>query len=72
VCGDRDRVEPVETALSLCRLLPRGELLVLPDCGHFVSRERPAELSAVVDGFLSRVLGDDRTGPGPVRAEVSG
>ena len=27
VCGDRDRIEPVETAVSLCRVLPKGELL---------------------------------------------
>jgi pimeloyl-ACP methyl ester carboxylesterase len=56
VCGDRDRIEPVETAVSLARTLPRGELCVLPDCGHFVSRDRPAELTAVVERFLDRVL----------------
>jgi pimeloyl-ACP methyl ester carboxylesterase len=56
VCGDRDRIEPVETALDLARALPHGELCVLPDCGHFVSRDRPAELSSVVGQFLDRVL----------------
>ena len=56
VCGDRDRIEPVETALALARTLPHGELCVLPDCGHFVSRDRPAELSTVVERFLDRVL----------------
>ncbi|MGA8719171.1 MAG: alpha/beta hydrolase, partial [Solirubrobacteraceae bacterium] len=72
VCGDRDRIEPVESALSLSRSLRRGELLVLPDCGHFVSRQRPAELSAAVDGFLARVLSDDPSGPSQLRAEVYG
>ncbi len=72
VCGDRDRIEPVESALSLSRSLRHGELLVLPDCGHFVSRQRPAELSAAVDGFLARVLSDDPNGPSQLRAEVSG
>ena len=71
-CGDRDQIEPVEVALSLSRSVPRGELLVLPDCGHFVSRQRPVELSAAVDGFLARVLSDDRSGRGPLSAEVSG
>lgn len=56
VCGDRDRVEPVETAVALQRTLPRGELLVVPRCGHFVSRERPAELAVAVEGFLARAL----------------
>ncbi len=56
VCGDRDRIEPVETALTICRALPRGELAVLPGCGHFVPRERPAELTALTERFLARVL----------------
>jgi pimeloyl-ACP methyl ester carboxylesterase len=60
VCGDRDRVEPVETALSLSRSLPQGELLVLPGCGHFAPRERPAELSTIVERFLARVLYTNR------------
>ncbi len=58
VCGDRDRIEPVETALQLSRALPRGELLVLPDCGHFVPRQRPDELCAAVLGFLDRALAE--------------
>lgn len=56
VGGDRDRIEPVETALGLARALPRGELLVLPGCGHFASRERPAELNAALAAFLERQL----------------
>jgi pimeloyl-ACP methyl ester carboxylesterase len=59
VCGDRDRIEPVETALAIARTLPRGELCVLPDCGHFVSRDRPAELSVVIERFLDRVLTEE-------------
>jgi pimeloyl-ACP methyl ester carboxylesterase len=59
LCGDRDRVEPVESALSLSRSIPNGELLVLPRCGHFAPRERPAELSAMVESFLDRVLARD-------------
>ena len=66
VCGDRDRVEPPETALTLSRSLPRGELLVLPDCGHFVPRQRPAELAVAVEAFLARALGDDRHPKRPV------
>ncbi len=57
VCGDRDRIEPVESALALSRELPSGELLVLPGAGHFVSRQRPAELTATVALFLERKLG---------------
>jgi pimeloyl-ACP methyl ester carboxylesterase len=53
-CGDRDTIEPVETALALARALPRGELLVLPSAGHFLSRERPREFTVALEGFLDR------------------
>jgi len=57
-CGDQDPIEPVEVALELVRALPAGELLVLPGAGHFLARERPAELLAVVENFLDRHLND--------------
>jgi len=56
VAGDRDRVEPLESALTLFGALPRAELLVLPNCGHFVPREQPVALAAAIDAFLERVL----------------
>jgi pimeloyl-ACP methyl ester carboxylesterase len=54
VCGDRDQIEPVESALELARTLPAGELLVLPRAGHFVARERPAETTLGIQSFLER------------------
>jgi len=54
VAGDRDVIEPVETAIALARMLPAGELLVLPGAGHFAARDRPAELNAALEGFLER------------------
>lgn len=56
VCGDRDRIEPVESALEIARTLPQGELVVVPACGHFVPRQRPRELLAAVRLFLDRHL----------------
>ena len=56
VCGDRDRIEPVESALEIARALPRGELLVLPACGHFVPRQRPEELLTALTLFIDRHL----------------
>jgi len=55
-CGDQDPIEPVEVAVGLARALPAGELLVLPGAGHFLARERPAELIAVLTGFFDRRL----------------
>jgi pimeloyl-ACP methyl ester carboxylesterase len=57
VCGDRDVIEPVESAVALARALPAGELLVLPGAGHFVIRDRPAEFTVGLEGFLDRNLG---------------
>ncbi|MHB2001517.1 MAG: alpha/beta fold hydrolase [Solirubrobacteraceae bacterium] len=54
VCGDRDRIEPVQSTAELASSLPRGELFVVPGCGHFVPRQRPVELLAVLEAFLDR------------------
>ncbi len=60
VCGDRDAIEPVESALGLARALPAGELLVLPGAGHFASRDRPLELTASLEAFFDRHLKEHR------------
>ncbi|HEY0697204.1 MAG TPA: alpha/beta hydrolase [Micromonospora sp.] len=39
--------------------LPRAELRVLDDCGHFLMAERPAAFSAVVDEFLLQLAASD-------------
>jgi pimeloyl-ACP methyl ester carboxylesterase len=56
-CGDQDPIEPVEVALELVQALPAAELAVLPGAGHFLARERPAELLAMLESFLDRHLG---------------
>ena len=61
VCGDRDRIEPPETALEIARSLPHGECLVLPRAGHFVTRDRPVEFQAALDAFLERSLSPARS-----------
>ena len=55
-CGDRDPIEPVETAAWLARALPLGELLVVPRAGHFAQRDRPAVVNAALVDFLGRAL----------------
>jgi pimeloyl-ACP methyl ester carboxylesterase len=48
-CGDRDPFVPVGHAWALARELPHARLLVAPDCGHELPRERPAILAAALD-----------------------
>ena len=56
VCGDRDRIEPLETAAAIARAIPRGELLVVPRAGHLAQRARPVIVNAALVEFLDRVL----------------
>ena len=56
VAGDRDRVEPLATALALRERLPVAELLVIPGGRHFVPRERPVLLAGEITHFLDRRL----------------
>jgi pimeloyl-ACP methyl ester carboxylesterase len=50
LAGDRDMLCPVDVAYAAYRVLPAGELGIVPDTGHEIT-------SAVIDtmiGFLTR------------------
>ena len=54
VTGDED--EPcLEPSLYLKRTIPRCGLLMLPQTGHAVNIERPAEFNAALDAFFTAV-----------------
>jgi 2-hydroxy-6-oxonona-2,4-dienedioate hydrolase len=55
--GRDDRVTPLDGAIAPLRLIPRCELHVFPDCGHWAMIERKAEFESVVLSFLLRDLG---------------
>jgi pimeloyl-ACP methyl ester carboxylesterase len=48
VAGREDRVVRLPFAEALARSLPAGELVVLPQCGHFPSLEAPRETVAAI------------------------
>ncbi len=52
--GRDDRVTPLDGAIAPLRLIPRCELHVFPDCGHWAMIERKAEFESVVLSFLLR------------------
>lgn len=54
VAGREDKVIPVETSLTLFRLIDRGELHVYPHCGHWTQIERSADFNKLVSDFLAR------------------
>lgn len=55
--GRDDRVTPLDGAIAPLRLIPRCELHVFPDCGHWAMIERKEEFESVVLSFLLRDRG---------------
>lgn len=53
VWGERDKVQPVQSALEMHRLLPSAQLTILTECGHFPMLECPEKFCDVVRHFLS-------------------
>lgn len=52
--GRDDRVSPVDMALIPLRLVPKCELHIFYDCGHWAMIERKAEFESVALAFLKR------------------
>ncbi len=55
VHGHDDRVIPVSNALHLLDVIPRSELHVFGQCGHWTQIEHAAAFAALVSDFLARV-----------------
>jgi pimeloyl-ACP methyl ester carboxylesterase len=54
VWGAEDRVVPPSAAELYAARLPEARLEVVPDCGHCVEMEKPAELARLVTAFAGR------------------
>ncbi|MFD4606216.1 alpha/beta fold hydrolase [Streptomyces sp. NPDC058464] len=52
--GRDDRVTPLESALLPMRTIPKAELHVLPDCGHWAMIEQKEAWESAVLAFLTR------------------
>jgi pimeloyl-ACP methyl ester carboxylesterase len=57
VWGEDDAWIPVDRAHRLAASIPGAELALIPGAGHLVGLDRPAELAAVLDGWLTRQRG---------------
>jgi len=53
IAGDRDQLTPVTIAERMQREIPNSELVVFPGHSHLVQVERPTEVHAAIDAFLS-------------------
>lgn len=55
--GDQDILGPrLEHLLEVSRIIPRAQLAVVPDAGHFVLNENPEKLLPIITAFLDEPL----------------
>lgn len=54
VVGRRDLLTPVAAARRIAKLMPHAEFHVLPDAGHQLMQERPAELGTILRELAAR------------------
>jgi len=62
ITGDRDRMIPKEHSELIVEQLPEAEFVIVPDAGHMVLLEKPAEVSAAVTALLRRVAAERTAG----------
>jgi 3-oxoadipate enol-lactonase len=54
MAGADDRETPVGYAEAIARMVPRGELFVVPDAGHLANLENPDAVNGRLEAFLSQ------------------
>ena len=53
MCGDSDRLAPLERSQEIAALVPRAQLVVVPRCGHMLTMERPDVVNAELGAWLA-------------------
>ena len=56
--GAEDRWVKPEKALRLTNILPEGELILLPFCGHMPQEEKPNEVARKLEEFIKNLKGE--------------
>lgn len=54
VCGENDKMTRALDGQALADVLPAGQHVLLPDCGHMMMIEHPIETALEIKRFLSR------------------
>jgi pimeloyl-ACP methyl ester carboxylesterase len=60
--GDKDKMIPKEHSELIVERLPDSEFVVVPDAGHLVLLEKPAEVSDAISALIRRVAADSPAG----------
>ncbi|MBC7378352.1 MAG: alpha/beta fold hydrolase [Burkholderiaceae bacterium] len=55
MCGDSDQLAPPECSREIAALAPQAELVMLPECGHMLTMEKPRAVNAALLEWLGRV-----------------
>lgn len=54
LCGDSDQLAPPECSREIAALIPGAALVMVPQCGHMLTMERPDEVNARLLDWLGR------------------
>ncbi len=54
LCGEEDRLCPVTLHQEMAAAIPNARLMVIPDCGHLPTLERPDTVTAALAEWLSQ------------------
>ena len=52
ICGREDQVTPLFLSEEMAQLAPQGDLLVIDDCGHLTSMERPDQVTEALLNWM--------------------
>jgi len=55
VCGDADQLTPPEYSREIAELIPGATLVMLPQCGHMLTMERPDLVNAALVQWLQQL-----------------
>jgi pimeloyl-ACP methyl ester carboxylesterase len=55
MCGDSDQLTPPECSREIAALIPNAELVIIDQCGHMLTMERPHAVNAALVGWLGRL-----------------
>jgi pimeloyl-ACP methyl ester carboxylesterase len=55
ICGEDDKLTPIEHSKEICRVLPDAEFVAVPGAGHVALLERPDVVNAALLEFLEQV-----------------
>lgn len=53
LCGRQDRLTPIEESEGMAQAIPKAKLVVIEECGHLSTLERPKEVDRAMRSWLS-------------------